>query len=332
MKKILVTGHQGYIGVELVRLLKESGDFVAGCDCGYFTGCEWIPPEAPDIHWTFDFRKLTPDILEGFDAVIHLAALSNDPMGDLDPEFTRSINLNGSVQLAERAKLAGVPRFLFAGSCSVYGQGETLDLDETAAMNPLTAYAESKIEAEKAILALADSQFSPVSLRNATAFGSSAMLRLDLVVNNLLACAYTRGDIRIKSDGTPWRPLIHCRDIARACLAFLQAPAEKVSGLAVNIGANTENYQVKDVAEMVQKLIPHAEVVFTGEVGHDPRNYRVNFDRLEKLLPNFKLKYTLATGMDELLADFKRYGMSLSDFEGGRYIRLHVLQTQGQLI
>ncbi|NGX58389.1 MAG: UDP-glucose 4-epimerase [Chlamydiae bacterium] len=326
MKNIFVSGNQGYIGVELVKLLKQSGYSVTGCDCGLFAGCEWYPPTQSDEQWAIDFRELTSDFLTGFDTVIHLGAISNDPMGNMDPELTRSINLEGSIKLAHLAKEVGVERFLFAGSCSVYGQGESLDLDESSRMNPLTVYAESKIEAEKAILALADDSFSPASLRNATAYGSSAMLRLDLVVNNLLACAFTRGDICIKSDGTPWRPLIHCRDIARAFIAFLEAPREAIHAQAVNIGANTENFQVMDVARMVKELIPHAEVVFTGEVGHDPRNYRVNFDLLGRLLPDFKLHYTLESGMRELLEDFQQYGMTLDDFEGGRFIRLHVLQ------
>ncbi len=327
MKKILVTGHKGYIGVELVRILKDRGFYVAGVDSDFFRGCEWHEPAKPDEEMLLDIRDLTVDHLKGFDTVIHLAALSNDPMGAVDPDMTYSINLRGSIRLAENAKEAGAERFLFAGSCSVYGQGESLDLDESARLNPLTAYAESKIDAEKAILALAGDNFSPASLRNATAYGSSAMLRLDLVVNNLLACAYTRGDIRIMSDGTPWRPLIHCRDIARAFAAFHEAPREAIHGMAVNIGANDENYQVKDVAGKVKELIPGAEIVFTGEAGHDPRNYRVNFDLLNRILPEFRLEYTLEAGMEQLYEDFGRYGMTLEDFEGPRFIRLKMLQS-----
>jgi nucleoside-diphosphate-sugar epimerase len=327
MKKILVTGHKGYIGVELVRILKDRGFYVAGVDSDFFRGCEWHEAAKPDEEMLLDIRDLTVDHLKGFDTVIHLAALSNDPMGAVDPDMTYSINLRGSIRLAENAKEAGAERFLFAGSCSVYGQGESLDLDESARLNPLTAYAESKIDAEKAILALAGDNFSPASLRNATAYGSSAMLRLDLVVNNLLACAYTRGDIRIMSDGTPWRPLIHCRDIARAFAAFHEAPREAIHGMAVNIGANDENYQVKDVAGKVKELIPGAEIVFTGEAGHDPRNYRVNFDLLNRILPEFRLEYTLEAGMEQLYEDFGRYGMTLEDFEGPRFIRLKILQS-----
>jgi len=328
MGPIFVTGHKGYIGVELISLLQSNGYQVIGCDLGFFDDCKWTSYTSPEKEHTLDLRDLTIDHIRGCSAVIHLGALSNDPMGDLEPELTRSINLEGSIRLASLAKEAGARRFLFAGSCSVYGQGETLDLDESSPLNPLSPYAESKIEAEKAILSLADESFSTASLRNATAYGSSAMLRLDLVVNNLLACAYTQGNICLKSDGTSWRPLIHCRDIARAFVAFLEAPRDAIHAQAVNIGANSENYQVKDIAALVQELIPGADIVFTGEIGHDPRNYRVNFDRLYRTLPDFRLKYTLKQGMFELLNDFKRYGMALEDFKGGKYMRLNVLKEK----
>jgi len=328
MQTVFVTGHKGYIGVELVRLLLDRGYHVVGCDTNLFKGCKWHSFPSPHKEFACDLRELNTEHFLGCLAVIHLGAISNDPMGNLDAELTRSVNLEGSIRLAKQAKEAGVERFLFAGSCSIYGQGETLDLNETASLNPLTTYAESKIEAEKAILALADDRFSPASLRNATAYGSSAMLRLDLVVNNLLACAYTQGNICIKSDGTPWRPLIHCRDIANAFIAFLQARREVIHSQAVNIGSNSENYQVKDVARMVQELIPDSDIVFTGEIGHDPRNYRVNFDLLKKLLPDFRLQYTVKQGMCELLSDFQRYGMTPEDFRGGKYIRLNQLQER----
>jgi len=328
MDSIFVTGHKGYIGVELIPLLLKKGYSVIGCDLGIFDGCEWIPYPSPQKELALDLRELTVDHLRGCSAVIHLGALSNDPMGDLDPDLTRSMNLEGSIQLAKLAKEAGVERFLFAGSCSVYGQGESLDLNESSPLNPLTPYAESKIEAEKAILSLADDCFTTASLRNSTAYGSSAMLRLDLVVNNLLACAYTQGNICLKSDGTPWRPLIHCRDIARAFIAFLEAPRDAIHARAVNIGGNQENYQVKDVAAFVQELIPEADVVFTGEIGHDPRNYRVNFDLLGTILPDFQLQYSLKQGMCELLDDFKQHGMTLDDFKGGKFMRLNVLKER----
>jgi nucleoside-diphosphate-sugar epimerase len=263
---------------------------------------------------------------------MHLAALSNDPMGELDAAITYDVNRAASIRLATLAKEAGVPRFLFAGSCSIYGAGKTLDLDEQAPLNPLTAYARSKIDSEKAIGALADASFAPVFLRNATAYGHSPMLRVDLVVNNLLGSALSYGQIRIHSDGTPWRPLIHCRDIARAFIALAKAPTAMVHNRAINVGANSENYQVKDVGDQVKRLIPSADVVYTGEVGADPRNYRVNFDLLYRLLPDFKLAYDLPRGMEELHRKMLEHGFGKSDFEGDRFTRLRVLKKRFSLL
>jgi nucleoside-diphosphate-sugar epimerase len=291
MKKVLVTGHKGYIGVHLVDLLKRQGHFVIGCDLNLFAGCEFDPFSVPDVDLNKDFRSLVSYELEGVDCIMHLAAISNDPMGDLNPEVTYKINREGTIELARKAKKAKVPLFLFASSCSIYGKGSTLDIDESGETVPLTPYAISKIAAEEALRELSDSKFRTVSLRNATAYGYSPMLRIDLVVNNLLACAMTRGDIRMMSDGTPWRPLIHCKDIARAFTAFFATPPQS-DCLVVNVGGNLENYQVKDVAALVQKKVPDTEVVFTGEVGADPRNYRVKFDLLKQVLPHFSLEYT----------------------------------------
>lgn len=330
--KILVTGHKGYIGIHLVELLLAQGHHVIGCDLNLFEGCEWTKCAKPHEEWDKDVRAISAEDLKGIDCVMHLAAISNDPMGELNQQITYDINRDASIRLATLAKKAHVPRFLFASSCSIYGKGVKLDLDETASLNPQSAYAASKIEAEEAIGKLADAKFSPSFLRNATAYGYSPMLRLDLVVNNLLACAYTRGDIRIMSDGSPWRPLIHCRDIARAFIAFANAPREAVHNKAINIGANEENYQVKDIADKVQRLLPNANVVFTGEVGADPRNYRVNFDLLYKTLPQFKLQYTLDAGMDELFAKFEEMNFTLSDFEGDKYVRLRTLKKRLDLL
>jgi nucleoside-diphosphate-sugar epimerase len=325
--KILVTGHRGFIGPHLVELLKAGGHQVTGIDIGYFEGCNWDPMPAADREIRADYRTLAVPDLEGFDCIFHLAAISNDPMGDLDESLTYGTNLEGSVELARRAKQAGVPRFLFSGSCSVYGQGEKLDLDETAAFNPVSAYAVSKVECEKQIAPLADQDFCPAFLRNSTAYGHSPMMRIDLVANNLLACALARGDIRIMSDGTPWRPLIHCRDIARAFVAFAEAPREAIQCQAVNIGANDQNYQVRDVGNEVQRLVPEARIVYTGEVGADPRNYRVKFDKLNRLLPEFRLHYNLQTGMEEMFRKFQEHHFSLADFEGPRYVRLRALKN-----
>ena len=250
---------------------------------------------------------------------------------DLDPS-SLSVNRDGSVNLAKLARQAGVCRFLFSGSCSIYGQGEKLDLDENAAFNPITAYAKSKIETEKAVSALADDSFSPVFLRNSTAYGHSPMLRIDLVVNNLLGCAVARGDIRIMSDGTPWRPLIHCRDIAAAFIAIMNAPKEAIHNKAINIGANAENYQVKDVGDRVQKFVPEAKIVYTNEVGADPRNYRVSFDLLGRLLPDFKLEYTLSSGMEELYKKFRQHSFNQADFDGDQFVRLRTLKKRLSLV
>jgi nucleoside-diphosphate-sugar epimerase len=326
--KIFVTGHRGYIGVHLVDLLKQAGYSVVGCDLGLFDGCEWEPYVRPDVELTKDVRDVKPQDLDGCDAVCHLAAISNDPMGELNREVTLSINRDGSFELARKAKQAGVGRYLFSGSCSVYGKGAKLDLDESDPLNPLTAYAQSKIETEQLVAALADDGFSPAFLRNATAYGDSPMLRIDLVVNNLLGSVIAYNEIRIMSDGSPWRPLIHCRDIARAFVAFIDAPRETIHNQAVNVGANVQNYQVRDIADQVQRLMPEAKIVYTGEVGADPRNYRVQFDRLNALLPEFKLEYPLARGMEELYAKMREHDFGPADFEGDRFIRLRALRKR----
>ena len=326
--KILVTGHRGYIGPHLVKLLQAAGHHVTGVDIGYFDHCSWEPLPLADREITADFRSLTERDLEGFDAICHLAAISNDPMGDLDEKLTYDTNRDGSIELACRAKKAGVPRYLFSGSCSVYGKGETLDLDESAKFNPVSAYAVSKVETERQVGPLADDHFSPVFLRNSTAYGYSPNLRIDLVANNLLACAIARGDIRIMSDGSPWRPLVHCHDIARAFVLFAEAPREKIHNQAVNIGANEQNYQVRDVGNAVAHLVPSAKIVYTGEVGPDPRNYRVKFDKLTTLFPEFRLKYNLQTGLEELLAKYQEHQFSLKDFEGEQFVRLRSLKKK----
>lgn len=324
--KVFVTGHKGYIGSHLVELLKQQGHFVAGCDIDYFAGCEWEPHIPVDREIRGDIRDLTADDLRGYDCVMHLAAISNDPMGDLDPKLTFGTNRDGSVRLAEKAREAGVQRFLFSSSCSIYGKAEQLDLDENAALHPVSAYAQSKIETEAAISKLADRKFSPAYLRNATAYGYSRALRIDLVANNLLACALAKNQISILSDGTPWRPLIHCRDIARAFIAFMEAPRERIHNQAINVGGNRENYQVKDVADRVHELVPEATIVYTGEVGADPRNYRVKFDLLGQILPEFHLEYTLRSGLKELHQKFKDHCFGLEDFSSDRYVRIRTLR------
>jgi len=326
--KVFVTGHRGYIGAQLVDVLKEAGHQVTGCDLDLFAGCEWEPVTRPDRELISDVRVLTARELEGYDCVMHLAAISNDPMGELDPELTLSTNRDGSLHVARLAKEAGVERFLFAGSCSVYGNSARPAMTESDPVAPLSMYARSKIEAESRLAELAGDGFVPVLFRSATAFGHSPMLRIDLVANNLLACAYAVGSIRIMSDGSPSRPLVHCRDIARAFLALAESPPELVSGRAINVGGNDENYRVREIADAVQQLVPEAEIVYTGEVGEDPRSYRVSFDLLGEIAPEFRLEHSLTAGLEELLAKLRQHRFSLADWEGARFVRMRTLRDR----
>jgi nucleoside-diphosphate-sugar epimerase len=330
--KVFVTGHKGYIGSHLVDILKQEGHTVVGCDLGLFDGCAWEPVVRPDKELVKDTRKIEAADIQGCDAIMHLAALSNDPMGAMDGALTLDVNRDASVRLAQLAKQVGVPRYLFAGSCSVYGKGVKLDLDESDPLQPLTAYAQSKIETEIEVSKLADEHFSPVFLRNSTAYGHSPMLRIDLVVNNLIGSALAYGEIRIQSDGSPWRPLIHCRDIARAFVAFAKAPRAAVHNKAVNVGANKENFQVRDVGNQVERLVPSAKITYTGEVGADPRNYRVKFEMLGRVLPDFKLQYDLQSGMEELHKKMVDHKFSKADFESDQFVRLRKLKTRMQLL
>ena len=330
--RVFVTGHLGYIGVHLIDLLKRCGHQVTGCDIGLFEDCAWEPHVPPDTELKMDFRDLTEEHLQGHDCVMHLAALSNDPMGDLDEAITLAVNREGSIKLAKLSKLAGVPKFLFSGSCSVYGKGERLDLDEDDPLHPLTAYARSKIDTEAAVSAMADDSFAPAFLRNATAYGHSPMFRIDLVANNLLGSGFSRGNIAIMSDGSPWRPLVHCRDIALAFVAFLDAPADAIRNKAVNIGSSEENYQVRDIADEVQRVLPGAEISYTGEVGYDPRSYRVKFDLLNTTLPDFKLQYSLRSGIEEMHRRMVKHSFSIKDFDGSQFVRMRLLPERIHLL
>ena len=323
--KVLVTGHLGYIGVEAVTILRAAGHDVVGLDVGFFDACDFAAP--PDVipELRVDLRDVKPEHLEGLDAVLHLAALSNDPLGDLNPNITYDINQHASVRLAKAAKDAGVSRFLFSSSCSLYGAGGDGFLDETAAFNPVTPYGESKILVEQALASLADDTFTPMYLRNATAYGVSRRLRGDIVVNNLVGHAVTTGKVLLQSDGTPWRPLVHIRDIIAAALAGLTAPKAAIHNQAFNIGRNGENYRIRDVANLVAEVVPNCQVTFAPGASADTRNYRVDFTKAETQLPGFKPTWTLRAGIEEL---YKAYSESLTadDWSGPRYFRLKTVK------
>jgi nucleoside-diphosphate-sugar epimerase len=321
--RILVTGHHGYIGSIVAPMLHEAGHEVVGLDAFFYEGCDFGEAEFPFEERRGDIRDVTVAGLEGFEAVVHLAALSNDPLGDLDADLTYEINLRGTLHLAERAKEARVERFVFASSCSMYGaaSGEDL-LDEAAPLRPLTPYAESKVEAEAGLSRLADDTFSPVSLRNATAYGVSPRLRLDVVLNNLAGWAFTTGAIRLLSDGSAWRPIVHVGDIGRATLGALAAPREVVHDIAFNVGARGENYRVRELAEFVHEELPECAVEIAGESYADPRSYRVDFSRFESLLPEHLPEWTARAGAGELVGAYRQTGLSPEEFEGYRYTRL----------
>jgi nucleoside-diphosphate-sugar epimerase len=298
--RVLLTGHSGYIGSVAIGVLRAAGHDVTGLDIGYFDECGFAEPlSIPEIRK--DLRDLKATDVAGFDAVVHLAGLCNDPLGDFDPALTFDINYRASVALAELARDVGCRRFVFASSCSLYGAAANDDaLTEDAPLRPLTPYAESKVRTEESLVALADSHFSPVFLRNATAYGSSPRLRADLVVNNLVGWAHTTGKVRIMSDGKAWRPLVHCEDIARACAASLDAPRTMIHNQAINIGVDAENYQVRDVAEIVRATVPGSVVEFSGETGADPRNYRVDLTKANRVMPRLTPQWNLATGAAEV--------------------------------
>jgi nucleoside-diphosphate-sugar epimerase len=332
--KVLVTGHRGYIGVEMASELRKAGHDVTGLDTGLFDECDFMAPpdEFPNVD--VDLRDVTAAQLKGFDAVLHLAALSNDPLGDLNPTITYDINQHASVRLARAAKEAGVRRFLFSSSCSLYGAGGDSALDENAAFYPVTAYGESKVRVEQELAGLADASFTPVYLRNATAYGVSRRLRADIVVNNLVGHALTTGKVLLQSDGTPWRPLVHIRDIINAFVACLGAPIDAIHNQAFNVGRSTENFQIRQVATMVAEVVPNCEVAFATGASADARNYRVDFRKAENHLPGYRPQWTLREGIEELYQAYKKAGMTKEVFLGPRYYRLRTvngLQERGVL-
>lgn len=322
--RVLLTGHNGFIGSVMAPMLVGAGHEVVGLDSFFFEECTFGPP-APDIAAIrADLRDIDPGMLRGFDAVIHLAALSNDPLGNLSAECTYSINYRASVRLARLAKAAGISRFLYASSCSLYGVSGDAILAEDAPFNPVTPYARSKVLVEQELSKLADDGFSPTFMRNATAYGVSPRLRVDLVVNSLVGFAFTTGEVFNLSDGTPWRPLIHVQDIGRAFLAALDAPREAVHNQAFNVGSSMENYRIREVSEMVREAVPGTRIRYAEGAGPDPRCYRVDCSKIAEVL-QFRPTWTVRRGIAELYSAFQTFGLTAEDF-GGKYVRLRHIQ------
>jgi nucleoside-diphosphate-sugar epimerase len=320
--RVLVAGDRGYIGTVLVPFLRAAGHEVDGLDLGLYEGCDLGPGPEDAYSGPADMRDVEPGQLADYDAVMCLAALSNDPLGDLNPAATYSVNLEGTLHLARCAKQAGVERFVFASSCSLYGAAGSAAVAEDAALFPVTPYGEAKVAAERELSLLADDAFSPVYLRNATAYGASPRLRLDIVVNNLTAVAVTAGEVRLESDGSPWRPLVHVEDICRAFLAALEAPRELVHDQAFNVGRAEDNVQIREVAEMVRDAVPGSSVSFAAGAGPDLRNYRVDFAKLNETFPDLKLRWNVRDGIAELLRAYTESGMTYDDFTSSRFVRL----------
>lgn len=320
--RVLITGNLGYIGSAMAPLVEAAGHDVTGLDVDFYSTCTYGPlaKQYPTIHK--DLRDVQPEDLRGFDAILHLAALSNDPLGNLNPDITYDINHRGTVHLAKTAKAAGVKRFIFSSSCSNYGSAGDTMLDENAELNPITPYGKSKVLAERDLKPLADADFCPVYLRSATAYGVSARLRFDIVLNNLTAWATASGKIYIKSDGTPWRPIVHIEDISRAFIAALEAPRDAVFNQAFNVGRSDQNFRIREIADIVKATVPKCEVAYAPDGGPDLRCYRVDCSKIARTLASFRPKWDAKTGAEQLYEAFVANGLKLDEFEGPRYRRI----------
>jgi len=328
--KVLLTGHQGYIGTVLTPMLLERGHDVTGFDSDLFRACTFAvdPVEISTIEK--DTRDAVIDDVAGFDAIIHLAGLSNDPLGDYKPQLTEDINHRASVDLAKLAKQAGVQRFIFASSCSNYGSAGTEFVDENGTPNPVTPYGKSKVDVERDVSSMADETFSPTFLRASTAYGLSPRLRFDLVVNNLTAWAFTTGQVYLKSDGSPWRPIVHVEDIARAYIAALEAERDVVHNEAFNVGTTTENYQIREIADLVQAIVPNSRIEYAANAEPDKRCYRVDCNAIARKLHHFKPQWTAKRGIEQLYDAYCRTELKAEDFEGERYKRIaHIKKMIG---
>lgn len=330
-KRVLVTGSQGYIGSVLMPMLARAGWDAAGLDVGFYAEGSLLPAPAERGVLNRDVRDVTARDLDGVFGIVHLAALSNDPLGNLDPKLTFAINHEATLRLARAAREAGVERFVYASSCSIYGAAGDEPLTERSVMTPQTAYAESKVLAERDLAALADERFAPTYMRNATAYGVSSRMRFDIVVNNLTGWAHTTGQVKLASDGSAWRPLVHVEDIAAACIAVLQSPRDAIANQAFNIGRRGENFKVRTIAEIVQRAFPKSVLSFGSGAGADSRTYNVSFGKVEAQLPGFKPQWTLEAGVRQCAQTYRAIGLTLETFESRLYTRLkqlkHLLDT-----